>query len=98
MTTRSVRTDADVVGELVDVVPFPWEKRLELFARAVYGVDDAIGEFPRFETNGELRRDFIPETRRDFAVDPAVAEDHETLLLGGDEEEHTIAKLGPGHT
>ena len=32
-----------------------------------------------------------------FLVDPFVAEDHELLLLGGDEEEHAVAQRGLGH-
>src|SRR5688572_9475344 len=97
MTTVKLVLDVDVVGELVDVRDRTREELAELFAGALDRFDDAIGELSMLKAERQFRRDLIPESGRHFVVDAFVAEDHETLLLAGDEEQHAGAEIGPGH-
>src|SRR5215211_3104627 len=95
--TTELRLDVEVVRELVDVVRRAREVLAELLARAVDRVDDAIGELSVLEANGQLGGDLVPEPAGHLLVDAVVAEDHEALLLGGDEEEHAVAQIRFGH-
>src|SRR6266542_2729040 len=89
--------DVDVVGQLVHVVGGAWEVLLQMLARGGERVDDAVGELAVLEADRQLRGDLVPESGRHFLVDAAVAEDHEALLLGGDEEQHAVARRRLGH-
>src|SRR4051812_29675075 len=93
----SLLADIDLVGELVHVTLGTREVRLELQAGSGDRFDDAVGELPILESDGQLCRDFIPETGGHFLVDYLVAEDHETILLGCDEKQHAIAQGCFGH-
>src|SRR3954453_4068697 len=93
----SLLADVDVVGELVDVALGAREVRFELMSGRGDRFDDAFGELAVLESDGQLRRDLIPETGRHLVIDFLVAEDDETVLLGGDEEEHAVAQRGLGH-
>src|SRR3954447_11690473 len=93
----SLLADVDVVGELVHVALGAREVRLELMSRRGDRFDDAFGELAVLESDGQLRRDLIPETGGHFLVDSLVAEDHETVLLGRDEEQHAVAQRRLGH-
>src|SRR5438105_164856 len=89
--------DIDLVREFVDVAFGAREVRLELMTRGGDRFDDAFGELSVLETDGELRRDLVPESGGHLLVNALVAEDDETVLLGCDEEEHAVSKSGFGH-
>src|ERR1043165_748738 len=92
MATVLVVGDIDLVGKLVHVVGGAREVRLQMLARRGNRVDDARGELAVLEADRQLRGDLVPESVRHFLVDAFVAEDHEALLLGRDEEQHTVAR------
>src|SRR5216684_179581 len=84
----SLLAEVDLVRQLVDVALGSREVRFELEPGRGDRLDDALGELAVPETDGQLRRDLIPESCRNLFVDPLVAEDHEAALLGGNEEKH----------
>src|SRR5437763_12266182 len=86
MATVLFVRDIDLVGELVHVVGSAREERLQMLPRRGDGVDDSLGVLAVLEADGQRRGDLVPEPGRHHLVDAAVAEDHEALLLGGDEE------------
>src|ERR1044071_6064587 len=92
MATVLLIRDVDLVGELVDVVGLAREKLLQMLARRRDRVDDPLGELAVLEADGQLRGDLVPEAGRHLLADAAVAEDHEALLLGDDEEQHAVAR------
>src|ERR1051325_8266537 len=73
------------------------EELLQVPPRLRDGVDDSLGEFAVLEADRQLRGDLVPEAGRHFLVDAAVAEGPEALLLGGDEEQHAVARGRLGH-
>src|SRR5216684_2748510 len=93
----SLLADVDLVRQLVDVVRGPREVRFELMPCRGDRFHDAVGELAVLEMDGQLGRDLIPKAGGNLLIDSLVAEDHEAALLGGDEEEHAIAKSGLGH-
>src|SRR6185436_6430164 len=95
--TTVLRLDVDLVREPVDVARGAREVRTELLAGGADRFDDAIGELPSLKAVRQVRGDVVPEAGRHFLVDPAVAEDHEALLVAGDEEQDAVAQRGPGH-
>src|SRR4051794_20888672 len=93
----SLLADVDVVGELVHIALGAREVRFELMSGRGDRFDDAFGELAVLESDGQLRRDPIPETGGHFVIDSLVAEDDETVFLGRDEEKHAIAQRGFRH-
>src|SRR5687768_17614910 len=77
MMTLAGRLDVDVIRQLVDIIVGAREVVPQLFARAVDGVGDPVGEGALLEGDGQPRRDLVPEPGRHFLVDAAVAEDDE---------------------
>src|SRR4051794_2609056 len=65
--------DVDVVGQLVDVAFGAREIRLELMSGRGDRFNDAFGELAVFESDGQLRRDLIPEAGGHFLIDSLVA-------------------------
>src|ERR1043165_4176480 len=90
--SRLLIRDVDLVRQLVHVVAAAREKLPEMLARGRDCVDDPLGELAVLEADRQLRGDVVPEAGRHFLVDAAVAEDHELVLLGGDEEQHAVAR------
>src|SRR5262249_744610 len=95
--TRALLLDIDGVRQLVDVVRGAREVLAKVLAGGGDRLDDPLGELAVLEANGQLRGDLVPEAGGHFLVDPFVAEDHEALLLGGDEEKDAVAQRGFGH-
>src|SRR3954468_17574111 len=88
----SLLGDVDVVGQFVDVALGAREVRFELMSGRGDRFDDAFGELAVLESDGQLRRDLIPETGGHFVIDSLVAKDDETVLLGCDKEKHAVAQ------
>src|SRR4051794_11730513 len=62
----SLLADVDLVGELVHVILSAREVRFELLSGHGDGFYDSIGELATLKSDGQLRRDLVPETGGHF--------------------------------
>src|SRR5688572_16592793 len=97
MIAGVVVAKGDLIAQFIDVAALDREMADQLCPRRFDRLQNPLGELLLAKSLGQLLGDLIPELLGNLRVNSLISEDRELLILGSDEQEHSIAQLGPSH-